>query len=104
MNSGRLASQVPEIEIEMFEVGLGSSIYVRLRHPDGNVRILADGGIERGLPEDRVLRNLMSVLTKESEERRIELVIGTHYDEDHLRGLIPIVQSDIQISEAWLPQ
>lgn len=93
-----------EIEMEMFEVGLGSSIYTRLRRDDGDVRILADGGVERrrGFTEDHVLNKLVPLLKREGADR-LDLVIGTHYDEDHLRGLIPIVRSEIEIGELWLP-
>jgi hypothetical protein len=35
---------------------------------------------------------------------RIDLIVGTHYDADHLEGLVPIIDdSNIEIGEAWLP-
>jgi hypothetical protein len=35
---------------------------------------------------------------------RLDLVIGTHYDADHLEGLMPIIADrDITITEAWMP-
>lgn len=92
-----------DIEIEMFEVGLGSSIYLKLSHSDGDVRILADGGVEHGVDADHVLDKLGPVLAREGGERRIDLVVGTHYDEDHLRGLSPVLKSGIVIGEVWLP-
>lgn len=90
------------IELEMFEVGLGSSIYVRLKRSDGDVRILADGGVDRGYAHDHVQIKLDSLLREEGAER-IDLIVGTHYDEDHLRGLVPIVASGIEVGELWLP-
>jgi hypothetical protein len=35
---------------------------------------------------------------------RLDLMIGTHYDADHLEGLIPIIDDhSIEITEAWMP-
>jgi hypothetical protein len=37
-------------------------------------------------------------------DRRIDLIIGSHYDEDHLNGLVPIIEDQsIAIGEAWMP-
>jgi hypothetical protein len=36
--------------------------------------------------------------------RRLDLIVGTHYDGDHLKGLLPIVQDEsIEIGDVWLP-
>src|SRR5262249_1874302 len=36
--------------------------------------------------------------------KRIDLVIGTHYEADHLDGMIPIISDPtIEITEAWMP-
>jgi hypothetical protein len=38
------------------------------------------------------------------ERRRIDLIIATHYDADHLDGLVPIILDDtIDIGQVWLP-
>lgn len=95
--------QLADIELEAFEVGLGSSIYLRLDAPGRDVRILADGGVGRGFAEDHVLGKLEGVFRAEAGDRRIDLVVGTHYDEDHLRGLVPVLRSGIAIGEVWLP-
>lgn len=94
---------MPDIQVDMFEVQLGAAIFLQFRTEDGGlVRILADAGIKAGgYPRDHILKKLLPLL---GSERRIDLIIGTHYDEDHLNGLVPIIeQQDIEIGEAWMP-
>lgn len=93
-----------QINLEMFEVGLGSALYLRLCGAEGDVRILADGGVGRGYKDDHVLTKLHDVFVREGvTEPRIDLMIATHYDEDHLKGLVPIVEAGIAIGDVWLP-
>ena len=104
MNEVIEENQTSKVDLEMFEVGLGSAIYLRLRGADGDVRILADGGVGRGYREDHVLTKLNAVFKREKvAEPRIDLMIATHYDEDHLKGLVPIVRKGIKIGDVWLP-
>jgi len=97
-----LTTSKSRIELEMFEVGLGSSIYLRLRRSDGDLRILADGGVGQGYRLGHVQSKVADLL-KHEDASRLDLVIGTHYDEDHLRGLKPILDSPIEVGELWLP-
>lgn len=90
------------IELEMFAVGLGSSIYLRCRSETGDIRILADGGVGHGISEDTVESRLSTILSDENADR-IDLIVGTHYDEDHLRGLVSVVEHGWDIGELWLP-
>ncbi|MBU2956115.1 hypothetical protein Q4511_16060 [Paracoccus sp. 1_MG-2023] len=104
MNDAIEDYQPSKVDLEMFEVGLGSAIYLRLRGADGDIRILADGGVGNGYVEDHVLTKLNAVFEREEvAEPRIDLMIATHYDEDHLKGLVPIVRSGIAIGDVWLP-
>lgn len=91
------------IQIDMFEVQLGAAILLQFQGDTGPVRVLADAGVKAsGYPSDHVLTKLNSILP--AGERRLDLVIGTHYDEDHLNGLVPIIDDDtIDIGEAWMP-
>lgn len=93
-----------DIQIDMFEVQLGAAIFLQFEVEGRPVRVLADAGIKAsGYSEDHVLQNLLPILDA-GGDRHIDLVIGTHYDEDHLNGLVPIVRhQDITISEAWMP-
>jgi hypothetical protein len=91
------------IRIDMFEVQLGAAVLLQFQTEDGIVRILADAGIKAsGYRPDHVLNKLLAMLG--DDERRIDLIIGTHYDEDHLNGLVPIIEHEaFDIGEAWLP-
>jgi beta-lactamase superfamily II metal-dependent hydrolase len=93
-----------DIQIDMFEVQLGSAILLQFLVDGRPVRVLADGGIKAsGYSRDHVLSKLLPILD-DSGGRHIDLVIGTHYDEDHLNGLVPIIRhEDITIGEAWMP-
>ena len=91
------------IQVDMFEVQLGASVLLQFRNADGDVvRVLADGG--QGLPFSDITKKLPGALAEFSNERRIDLLIGTHYDADHLDRLVPIIEDPTTaITEAWLP-
>ena len=72
----------------------------------GPVRVLADAGVKAsGYPVDHVHGKLQDAFDSFGDpRRRLDLIIGTHYDEDHLVGLVPIIEdSSIAIGEAWMP-
>jgi beta-lactamase superfamily II metal-dependent hydrolase len=93
-----------DIQIDMFDVQLGAAILLQLQVDGRPVRILADAGIKAsGYSDTHVLRRLLPIL-EDSGDLHIDLVIGTHYDEDHLNGLVPIIRHEgITIGEAWMP-
>ena len=95
------------IQIDMFEVQLGAALLLQFRTPDGEtVRVLADAGVKAsGYPLGHVHAKLAEAFANFGDApRRLDLVIGTHYDEDHLEGLVPIIDdTSIAIGEAWLP-
>lgn len=95
-----------EIIVDMFEVQLGASILLRFNlGSDRFVTVLADGGTSGGgHPKDHVLNKLKEVLPIEDEQNppRIDLLIGTHYDKDHLNRLVPVIEA-YEIGEAWMP-
>ncbi|HEY6123476.1 MAG TPA: hypothetical protein VIV63_02405, partial [Steroidobacteraceae bacterium] len=96
-----------KIQVDMYAVGLGAAILVQYRLEDGKVvRVLADGGMGHGgYPVDGVHDRIADAFTSfGDDESRIDLIIGTHYDGDHLKGLVPIAEDDsLQIGEVWLP-
>ena len=92
------------IQVDMFEVQLGASLFLQFQAADtGTVRVLADGG--QGPPVSNIHEKLPDAMESFGDgQRRIDLLIGTHYDADHLDGLIPIINDpSIAITEAWLP-
>lgn len=93
------------IQVDMFEVGLGSALLLQFETVSGPVRVLADAGVDRGYSSDHAKAPIEASITGfAGGAKRIDLVIGTHYDADHLKGLVPIIEDpSIAIGEAWLP-
>ncbi|OGY23250.1 MAG: hypothetical protein A2172_02665 [Candidatus Woykebacteria bacterium RBG_13_40_15] len=79
------------LHLKFYDVGQGDSIL--LETPKG-YRILIDGG-----PNDKVLNYLGTDLPFYS--KRIDLLILTHPEADHLTGLIRVVK-EYQISNLWI--
>jgi hypothetical protein len=104
------------IQIDMFEVQLGAALMMQFRLNNGEVvRVLADAGVDKasGYSDTHVFSKLFDasgnatgVWTSfdSAVEPRLNLIIGTHYDADHLRGLVPIINHHpLPIDEIWLP-
>lgn len=100
-----------EIQIDMFEVQLGAAVLLQFKRDDERwIAVLADAGVDTSAhPVDYVHNKLVSASILQTQARfphqyRIDLIIGTHYDKDHLAGLVPIIEDDqFDIGEAWLP-
>jgi len=96
-----------EIQVDMFEVQLGAALSLQFRTDSGKtVRVLADAGVSAsGYQPDRVHRKLADAFSAFDEKtQRLDLIIGTHYDTDHLEGLVSIIEDErIEIGEAWMP-
>lgn len=92
-----------DIQLDMLEVQLGAAILLSFNVDRRNVKVLADVGVKAtGYAADHVLQKLNQIF--DDGQRLIDLIIGTHYDEDHLLGLAPIIEDKtITIGEAWMP-
>ncbi len=95
------------IKITMYSVGLGAAILLEFRRGDRTVTVLADGG-DAGAGicvADKVAETLGPIGGAAGPARPLDLVIGTHYDEDHLDGLTELVGRGVTIPvrEIWLP-
>lgn len=90
------------IQVDMFEVQLGAAMLLQFEQDGDTVRVLADAGVKAsGYAATHVRDKVKPIL---SGDARIDLIIGTHYDEDHLSGLVPIIADRaISIGEAWMP-
>ncbi|MBI5777259.1 MAG: hypothetical protein HY444_07705 [Nitrospirae bacterium] len=96
-----------EIQVDMFEVQLGAALLLQFKTGKGRVvRVLADAGVTAsGYRPDHVRNKLQGAFTAfNGGPPRLDLIIGTHYDADHLDGLVPIIEDrGIDIGEAWMP-
>ena len=71
-----------KLEIIFFDIGQGDSILIKAKN---NQQILIDGG-----PNDSVVDKLGETLP--FYDKKIELIILTHPDRDHISGLIEVVK------------
>lgn len=71
-----------ELKVSFLDVGQGDAIFIE--SPTGN-RVLIDGG-----PTRKVLSELGGVLP--FGDKRIDVVISTHPDADHITGLVEVVK------------
>jgi hypothetical protein len=96
-----------QIQVDMFEVQLGAAVLLQFKTDTRKtVRVLADAGVTAaGYPLGHVHKKLPSAFTAfDGDAQRLDLIIGTHYDADHLEGLVPIIEDErIDIGEAWMP-
>jgi hypothetical protein len=99
--------QMNDMQLDMFEVQLGAALLLQFRTSDKQVvRVLADAGIAAsGYSIEHVHNKLPGAFGAFGDEtKRLDLIVGTHYDADHLEGLVPIIQdTTIDIGEAWMP-
>lgn len=59
--------------------------------------ILVDGGKNK--------LDILKILKKEKIQNHIDLLVCTHYDADHINGIIEILQSNnFSFNEIWLPE
>ena len=76
---------LPDQQLHLYVLDVGQGDAILLRTPGGRV-ILVDGG-----PDPLVLTSRLGQILP-FWQRRIDLVVATHADQDHLAGLIPIVE------------
>ncbi len=90
-----------KIQVDMFAVKLGLSVLLQFKSEGKTVSVLADAGSKKY----KVNKKLKGAIEARTDGKlRIDLMIGTHYDSDHLNGLVDIINNpDIEIGEAWMP-
>lgn len=92
---------MPKIQVDMFAVELGLAMLLQFDTGQDKICVLADAGSKKYNVNDHLKAALVS---SSGSPLRIDLMIGTHYDGDHLNGLVDIIKNpNIQIGEAWMP-
>ena len=85
--------------IEMLPAAHGDSLWITYGSPDDVRNILIDGGMRY------TYRNLRDrILALPAEHRRLELLVITHVDADHIEGCIRLLQDKklgLDIREIW---
>ncbi len=90
-----------QIQIDMFAVELGLSVLLQFETEGETISVLADAGSKK-YKVNKKLED--SIAVNKEGKLRIDLMIGTHYDGDHLNGLVDIIENpDVEIGEAWMP-
>lgn len=81
------------LEFVALPVKVGDCFMIR---NDGFTAII-DGGMNR--------KEIVSIVRRELPKRtNIDVIICTHYDADHINGILGLLQSRYQFRELWLPE
>lgn len=87
--------------IDVLNVGDGDAIIVTLKKESENLVVVIDGGEARHY-HATVKPKLVPILEKNGKSAP-DIVVATHYDSDHIGGLIPLVDDYIDnIKEVWV--
>jgi len=79
------------MKFTVLKVGIGDSFLLEAN----SKKILVDTGNEQYECEKLISKKGI---------KELDLIIITHYDSDHVNGLVEIIKSDISIKEIWLPE
>jgi len=88
------------ITVDVLNVGHGDSILVRVLDDGANnsFTLLVDAGYVRQEYKKKTLEFL-----QKQKIGRLDLVVVTHPDKDHVNALPEIAKSELQINSVWLP-
>jgi beta-lactamase superfamily II metal-dependent hydrolase len=88
--------------IEMLPAALGDSLWIEYGEPDRPRRILIDGGLAG--TADAIRAKIDAVAAAEGGTCRLELMVVTHIDGDHIEGMIKLLgQRDLplDVGDLW---
>jgi hypothetical protein len=82
----------------MINVGFGDSYIINFKKENRMVRILVDGGIERSITNIDNITKMIQPPLEENEEggyesKRINGILVTHIDDDHIGGVLKLLQN-----------
>lgn len=87
--------------IDLLNVGDGDAIIVSLNKENENLIVVIDGGESRHYLTK--VKPALEALLIEKGKKAPDIVVATHYDSDHIGGLIPLIDDYIHdISEVWV--
>lgn len=90
-----------EVKVNMLNVKDGDAIIIELIKQDKTLVMVIDGG-ESGYYLKKMKPKLETVL-KKYNKKAPDVVVCTHYDSDHIGGLIPLIQDYINdIQQVWI--
>ena len=88
--------------VEMLPAYLGDALWVEYGNPDSPHRFLIDGGLVGTV--DRIKEKIREVADKEGGRCRLELLVLSHVDADHIEGLIKLLGTKdlpLDIDDLW---
>jgi beta-lactamase superfamily II metal-dependent hydrolase len=88
--------------VEMLPASLGDALWVEYGSPDRPSRLLIDGGLVGTV--DRITEKIRTVAAAEGGTCRLELLVLSHVDADHIEGLIKLLGTKdlpLQIGDVW---
>jgi len=89
------------LKIHILDVKDGDAIIIEMIKEDKCLIMVIDGGQPRSY-KDKVRPKLVEIL-KIYNKKAPDIVVCTHYDSDHIGGLIPLIEEFISdISEVWI--
>ncbi|WP_340152681.1 MBL fold metallo-hydrolase [uncultured Marivirga sp.] len=87
--------------IKILNVGDGDAIIVHLNKDNKDLVMVVDGG--QPWHYEKVMKPALVELLSKLDKSSPDIVVATHYDSDHIGGLIPLVQDYIEgIKEVWV--
>lgn len=106
MACGSICSVPVAVTLDVLPAGRGDCLWVECHRPgDRPWRLLVDGGLPEFWPTVRARIDALP-----ADDRRIDLVVVSHIDSDHIGGVIPLFTDadlDVEIGDVWfngLPQ
>ncbi|WP_346890677.1 MBL fold metallo-hydrolase [Clostridium sp. UBA3887] len=90
------------VEVKIFPAGYGDCFLISIHNSNKSFNILIDGGL--GETYKNSLKKELKILSKNGD--KINLLINTHIDSDHINGLIAFLRDNnknkyIEIDEIW---
>lgn len=87
--------------IKLLNVGDGDAIIVHLNKSHEDLVVVVDGG--KSVHYKSVVKPQLTKLLNKLNKPAPDIVVATHYDSDHIGGLIPLVEDYIaHIKEVWV--